>query len=61
MYVVSPSLPDTIASRFSGLYNMIFNKYYVDEIYDATVVSPVIQGSSTVLWRGVDVGIIDGR
>jgi NADH-quinone oxidoreductase subunit L len=60
MYVVSPSIPDAIASRFQGLYNLIYNKYYVDEIYDATVVDPVVGGSSTVLWRGVDVGIIDG-
>ncbi len=60
MYVVSPTVPEAIASRFHGLYTLILNKYYVDEVYDATVVDPVIGGSSTVLWRGIDVGVIDG-
>jgi NADH-quinone oxidoreductase subunit L len=59
MYVLSPGVPEAIASRFSGLYTLILNKYYVDEIYDATVVDPVIGGSSSVLWKGIDVGVID--
>ncbi len=60
MYVLSPTIPETITSRFSGLYTLILNKYYVDEVYDATVVEPLIDGSRSVLWRGVDVGLIDG-
>jgi NADH-quinone oxidoreductase subunit L len=60
MYVVSPTIPDQIVSRFAGLYTLIYNKYYVDEVYDATVVDPIVGGSSSVLWRGVDVGLIDG-
>jgi NADH-quinone oxidoreductase subunit L len=32
----------------------------VDEIYDATIVHPVIEGSRTVLWKGADAGLIDG-
>ena len=53
-------LPDTIASSLGGLYTLVYNKYFVDEIYDATVVNPMIDGSSTVLWHGVDQGVIDG-
>jgi NADH-quinone oxidoreductase subunit L len=60
MYVVSPSIPDALETRFKGLYTLIYNKYYVDEVYDATVVEPIIGGSRSVLWRGVDVGVIDG-
>jgi NADH-quinone oxidoreductase subunit L len=60
MYVANPALPENLAARFHGLYVLIYNKYYVDEIYDATVVEPVVGGSRTVLWRGVDVGVIDG-
>jgi NADH-quinone oxidoreductase subunit L len=60
MYVVNKALPEQIASTFSGLYNLIYNKYFVDEIYDATVVNPMIAGSRTVLWHGVDQGVIDG-
>ena len=60
MYVVNKALPEQIASTFSGLYNLIYNKYFVDEIYDATIVNPMIAGSRTVLWHGVDQGVIDG-
>jgi NADH-quinone oxidoreductase subunit L len=60
MYVARPGLPDSIASSVKGLYTLVYNKYFVDEVYDATVVKPVIGGSRLLLWRGMDVGIIDG-
>ncbi|HEY3825561.1 MAG TPA: NADH-quinone oxidoreductase subunit L [Bryobacteraceae bacterium] len=60
MYVMNKELPNRIASAFSGLYTLIYNKYFVDEIYDATIVHPTIEGSRVVLWRGMDQGVIDG-
>ena len=36
------------------------DKYYVDEIYDAAIVTPVVEASRGLLWRGVDKGLIDG-
>jgi NADH-quinone oxidoreductase subunit L len=36
------------------------NKYYVDEIYDATIIKPVVVGSREGLWKLFDVGVIDG-
>ena len=36
------------------------NKYYVDEIYDATIIKPVLIGSREGLWKLFDVGVIDG-
>ena len=59
-YVAKPGLPESLARSFSGLYNLLYNKYFVDEFYDSLVVHPVRDGSRAVLWRGVDVGIIDG-
>ena len=59
-YVFKPGLPDRLAATFSGLYNLVYNKYFVDEIYDAAVVNPVVAGSREVLWKGVDVAVIDG-
>ena len=59
-YVLSPKLPDSIASGFGGLYKLVLNKYFVDEAYNGAVVQPLIQGSRTVLWRFVDVTVIDG-
>ncbi len=60
MYVMNKKLPERLAASLSGLYNVIYNKYFVDEIYDATVVNPLITGSTTVLWHGMDQGVIDG-
>ncbi len=51
---------DSMARRFSGVYRLLLNKYYVDEIYDAAIVHPIRQLSTTGLWRGVDAGLIDG-
>jgi NADH-quinone oxidoreductase subunit L len=59
-YVVSPGLADSLASAFSGLYRWIYNKYYVDEFYDSTVVRPMVDGSREVLWQVADVKLIDG-
>jgi NADH-quinone oxidoreductase subunit L len=59
-YVAVPSLPDTVANGLRWLYTPIYNKYFVDEFYNATVVRPTVDGSRTLLWRGVDVTVIDG-
>ncbi len=60
MYVVNPSLAESFAGSVKGLYTLVYNKYFVDEIYDAAVVNPVVDGSREVLWKVVDAGIIDG-
>ncbi|MFY9553694.1 MAG: NADH-quinone oxidoreductase subunit L [Blastocatellia bacterium] len=39
---------------------LLEQKYYVDEVYDAAVVQPIKQGSINVLWKAIDVQIIDG-
>jgi NADH-quinone oxidoreductase subunit L len=59
-YVAKRGLADSFAKAAGGLYTLVYNKYFVDEAYDATVVEPLIEGSRTVLWRGVDAGLIDG-
>jgi NADH-quinone oxidoreductase subunit L len=48
-----------LASRWNRFYRLLFNKYYVDEIYDAAIVNPVVNGSERVLWARFDVGVID--
>jgi NADH-quinone oxidoreductase subunit L len=58
-YLVQPGLPMLLAWKVKGAYNLIFNKYYVDELYDALVVRPTL-ALSTFLWRAVDAGVIDG-
>ena len=39
---------------------MLFRKYYVDEIYNALLVRPLVGLSRLVLWKGVDQGLVDG-
>jgi len=60
LYVAKPAVADSLAGSFKGLYTLILNKYFVDEVYDATVVNPVVSGSRALLWKGVDVEVIDG-
>jgi NADH-quinone oxidoreductase subunit L len=59
MYVMNTELPGKVASALGGFYTLVYNKYFVDEVYDAAVVHPLIEGSTTVLWHGVDQGVID--
>jgi NADH-quinone oxidoreductase subunit L len=60
MYVAKPGMADAFATSVRGLYALVYNKYFVDEVYDATVVRPLVNGSRAVLWKGVDVAVIDG-
>ena len=48
------------APEDTGLARVLNRKYYVDELYDAAVVHPLVRLSRTVLWKGVDQGLIDG-
>ena len=43
-----------------GFERVLVNKYYVDEIYDEAVVQPTVGISRSLLWEGVDKGLIDG-
>jgi NADH-quinone oxidoreductase subunit L len=59
LYIRRPELPDIIAARFKGYYHLLINKYFVDEFYDALVVSP-LKSIATFLWKGLDEGVVDG-
>ncbi|MCI0423343.1 MAG: NADH-quinone oxidoreductase subunit L, partial [Acidobacteria bacterium] len=59
-YLANPALPEQLMTRFRGLYTTLLNKYWVDEIYDALIVQPVRLISTYILWKLVDVIIIDG-
>ena len=59
MYIRKPDLPGLLVKKYRVAYELIFNKYYVDEIYDMAVVDP-IKESSNFLWTGVDNKVVDG-
>jgi NADH-quinone oxidoreductase subunit L len=60
LYFAKPGLPDRIADTLHALYTAVANKYWVDEMYAAIFVKPLIGVSSLVFWRGVDQTLIDG-
>ena len=60
LYHARPELPDRIAESAHGLYSAVANKYWIDELYTAIFVTPLVVISRVVFWRTVDQGLIDG-
>ena len=59
-YVRSPQTPKKLAASFAPLYKLLSGKYFVDELYAAVIVRPLVWISDKVLWHVVDEGAIDG-
>ena len=59
LYSRNKELPAKIANSLGGVYRAVLNKYYVDEIYSAAIVKPLIAFSQAALWHGVDQGVVD--
>jgi NADH-quinone oxidoreductase subunit L len=57
-YVKSPGLPDRLAHQWRRAYDLSFNKWYVDEVYDKVFVRPTVE-MANFLWRYMDVAMID--
>jgi NADH-quinone oxidoreductase subunit L len=60
VYLKNPRFALNVSTKFKGLYNLLLNKYFVDELYDAAIVNPIAKGSDRFLWRFTDVAVIDG-
>ncbi len=54
-----PGLADLLAYRAGRLYELLLNKYFVDEIYEALIVQPIVSASNW-LWSFFDATVIDG-
>jgi NADH-quinone oxidoreductase subunit L len=59
LYSKRPDLPQKIADGLGGFYEAVVHKYYIDEIYSSLFVKPLVDGSTRILWHGVDQGVID--
>ncbi|MGE5360715.1 MAG: NADH-quinone oxidoreductase subunit L [Bacteroidales bacterium] len=57
-YVRKPEISERLAQRFAGAHRVLTNKYYVDELYGATVVNGTL-ASGNGLWA-VDRHVVDG-
>ncbi len=60
LYVKRPELPAKIAEASNGLYTLVRDKYRIDELYSAVIISPLVAFSRRVLWQTVDQKVIDG-
>ena len=59
-YIKSPETPKKLAQSVRGLYTLVLHKYYIDELYNAVIVQPLLWISTNVLWKVIDEGAIDG-
>jgi len=58
-YIKSPALPKLLAEKWKGLYQLVLNKYYIDELYEVLFINS-LKGLGVGLWRGFDDFFIDG-
>ena len=59
-YIKSPQTPKKLAESLRAPYTLVLHKYYVDELYNAAIIQPLLWISTNVLWHVVDEGVIDG-
>ena len=56
MYMLRPELPGRLTQQFSTVHRILFNKYYVDELYSAVIIRPTIWIAKNIL-----IGVTDGK
>ncbi|MEZ4570495.1 MAG: NADH-quinone oxidoreductase subunit L [Thermomicrobiales bacterium] len=52
--------PANWSNRSGPIYDLLYNKYYLDEIYERLIIHPLYWISENILWKVVDIEIIDG-
>jgi NADH-quinone oxidoreductase subunit L len=58
-YIRNTELPARFTSTFPALHRAVYNKWYIDELYDYVFVNPC-KAFGNFLWKGFDVVIVDG-
>src|SRR5208283_1401329 len=59
-YVLKPEIPKNLAVIFKEIYTVLWNKYYVDELYDAIIIRPTMWIAGSILIPVTDGTIIEG-
>jgi NADH-quinone oxidoreductase subunit L len=59
-YKKATDWPDKVANKFKGAYNLLLNKYKVDEIYNYLFVDGLVHRVANILYVIGDVKIVDG-
>lgn len=60
IYLKNQKIASSTATKFSSVYNLLLNKYFVDEVYDRTLIQPIYKTSESFLWKIADNKMIDG-
>lgn len=58
-YILSPEIPAKLAQQFSAVHRVLFNKYYVDELYSFILIRPTIWVAKNILIGITDMRIIE--
>ena len=59
LYITDPPAADRMVERFRPLHTLVYNKYWIDELYDVLFVNSIVN-FSRFLWRAFDEKVIDG-
>jgi NADH-quinone oxidoreductase subunit L len=60
LYYKKPLTAASYAAKYPALYRIVSNKFYIDEIYQAAIVTPLLMFSRLVLGTLVDGGLVNG-
>jgi len=58
LYAIKAEIPGILMKRYPGLYKILYNKWYFDELYQFTIVKPSLK-LANILWKVVDQSGID--
>lgn len=59
IYILKPSTSEVLTKKFSGLYRILWNKYYVDELYHFVFVRPTLWLADKFIERFTDIRLIE--
>ena len=59
LYIANPDVPKKFTGAFPALHRAVYNKWYIDELYDFLLVNPC-KALGRFLWKGFDVIVVDG-
>ena len=60
MYRARPETPERLATSMPGPYKLLLHKYWIDELYQAVIIKPLLMISRFLLEWVVDVAILGG-
>ncbi len=60
LYYKKPGTAASYAAKFPALYRIVENKFYIDEIYQTVIVTPLLMFSRLILGTLVEGGLVNG-